>query len=245
MEIAEAVALMPQLESEADRESAAFFFEGLERLTRKGARPLGQLGQDAWILGACGEEPGFFLEIGGGKARELSNTYNLQFFANWSGVIVEPLPTYAAMHRDERFSESVAVIEAAVSDRDGIALLVQNGELSSLVEHHQRDGHAGSRVKALHETGGIQVRSISPQTLALEGRLPSVIDFFSVDVEGAELDILCNFPWSEVHVRFACVEHNHRPDESAIDTLLEGHGLKRVLRSWTGFDGWYVSTGCD
>jgi len=76
----------------------------------------------------------------------------------------------------------------------------------------------------------------------LEGQLPSVVDFLSVDVEGAELDILSHFPWSDVHVRYACVEHNHRSDESKIDFLLEEQGLKRVLRSWTGFDGWYVST---
>jgi len=242
MDMAEAVALMPDLESEADHQSAAFFFQGLDLLAQRGARPLGQLGQDAWILGAYGNEPGFFLEIGGGKARELSNTYNLQFCGNWRGVIVEPLPTYAEMHRDERMTDSVAVIEAAVSDRDGTALLVQNGELSSLVQHHQRDGHAGSRIRAFKDTGGIEVRSISPRTLMLEGQLPSVVDFLSVDVEGAELDILSHFPWSDVHVRYACVEHNHRSDESKIDFLLEEQGLKRVLRSWTGFDGWYVST---
>ena len=133
------------------------------------------------------------------------------------------------------------VIEAAVASYDGYAHFVPDGELSSLLDFHQADMHAASRMRAFRESGGITGRTISPETLRQEAATPSVIDFLSLDVEGAEVDVLRNFPWGHTVVRFACVEHNHRDDEMEIDEILARHGLARVLRQWTGFDGWYSS----
>jgi FkbM family methyltransferase len=242
MDLLEALSEAPQLLTVEDRQAGRFLFEGLSLLQGRGIRPLSQLGQDAWILGAHKDAPGFFLEIGAGKLGELSNTQLLQSVAGWSGVVVEPLPEYAAAHRQARENTQVRVIEAAIATSDGQAELVPDGELSSLLKHHQSDGHAASRQRALQDNGSISVRTISPASLISEADIPPRINFLSLDVEGAELEILQNFPWDHAVVEFACIEHNHRKEEREIDDLMLNRGLIRVLRGWTGFDGWYMGS---
>ena len=53
------------------------------------------------------------------------------------------------------------------------------------------------------------------------------IDYFSLDVEGSELQILETIPWSEVKVNVFTIEFNGRkPDQIAMTKLLEDNGFK-------------------
>jgi hypothetical protein len=74
-----------------------------------------QAGQDEFVRRVLGEKPGQFLDIGAGHPIELSNTYALETYLGWSGILIEQDPTAANMHRAQRKSP-VMQINALTQD---------------------------------------------------------------------------------------------------------------------------------
>lgn len=62
--------------------------------------------------------------------------------------------------------------------------------------------------------------------------LPDVVDYLSLDVDGEELQVLKEFPFTAVHVRFITVEHNQYLEgterQQLIYDYLTEHGFKRT-----------------
>jgi len=64
---------------------------------------------------------------------------------------------------------------------------------------------------------------------------PSVIDYLSIDIEGAEYEVLCAFPFDRYTFLAITVEHNNfrgreidASNQKALHSLLTGHGYRRV-----------------
>lgn len=61
-------------------------------------------------------------------------------------------------------------------------------------------------------------------------RLPSFINFVSMDVEGLEHDVLQAWPFDEVRVGAWIVEHNNEePKRGNVISLLKAHGYERYV----------------
>ena len=95
------------------------------------------------------------------------------------------------------------------------------GQLSALEGHEGRDGHLQARLASSQST---KVKGISLTSLLQERQY----DYFSLDVEGAELSILSNIDWGAVaKPRILTVEHNWRKEDRAkIVKLLEFQGYQ-------------------
>ena len=64
--------------------------------------------------------------------------------------------------------------------------------------------------------------------------IPTIIDYFSLDVDGGEVEILKGFPWDTCKLRFAQVEHDvcdgqHDEHKQAIYALMRDRGFIRVV----------------
>ncbi|NBS42100.1 FkbM family methyltransferase, partial [bacterium] len=58
---------------------------------------------------------------------------------------------------------------------------------------------------------------------------PAMIDFMSLDIEGAELDALKGFPFDRYQIGAMAIEHNYEePKRTDIATYLKAHGYRRV-----------------
>ncbi len=105
----------------------------------------------------------------------------------WRGISVEPSPQFAALHREQRPGDIVAEV-AVTSKSDGPLILHEIGDtgLSTLVNS------VGER----HASKGWAVRDIEVATKTLDAILAEAqwddldIHFITIDVEGAELDVL-------------------------------------------------------
>ena len=53
------------------------------------------------------------------------------------------------------------------------------------------------------------------------------VDYFSLDVEGAELPILKTIPWDKVDIQILSIEVNHG-DGNKIDAFIKSKGYKKV-----------------
>lgn len=82
--------------------------------------------------------------------------------------------------------------------------------------------------KGAHARGGAALQSMKTRTLASvldEAGAPEELDFVSLDVEGAELEVLAAFPFERYRMRVLSVEHNHEePKRGDIAKLLKSHG---------------------
>jgi FkbM family methyltransferase len=195
-----------------------------------------QIFQDVFVLWALGHKrDGYFVEIGVGDGRALSNTYMLEKNFGWRGLLAEPNPAYQESIRLERSAvlDSRAVYSSSGQHLDFSAFGV-GGELSGLTQDLRPRADAA-------EGQTIKVETVSLMDLLDEHKAPRVIDYISVDTEGSELEILKTLDTSRYVPLTLTVEHNFDgPRISALKALLEPMGYRQVLPEFSRFDIWFV-----
>ena len=171
-----------------------------------------QWSQDIFVMFVSDlKKGGRYLEIGGADGVTHSNTYSLRNSLSWSGVLVEPDPDMFAALKAVRGEPDVVYCAAiSPSGEDGNARLRRVGQLSALVGHEGEDMHMKTRL-ASQDT-------INVTTLDLTELIKSIgeLDYFSLDVEGAELQILRSIRWDNISKpKILTIEHNFRDDDAA------------------------------
>jgi FkbM family methyltransferase len=205
--------------------------------------PQGQMLQDAWVVSHTGTSPGYFLDIGACHPKKYSNTWLLQHRYNWSGLLIEANDGLAAILKADRSSNNVRVIEAAAGEVASEEMLIEYGPLSSLQRTAQSDIYAKYRSK---RNISQNLRTVSVRTIAeiLETEsVPKCIEFLSIDIEGADLEVLKAFPFAKYEVRMICIEHNFNDTvQSGITDYLSSIGYIQECKKWSSIDSWFVRT---
>ena len=182
-----------------------------------------ELGQEKFVLGMTDVlRGGFFVEIGLMNGREYSNTYLLEKEFSWQGIVVEPNTRY---HADIACNRQCRVDHRAVTGCSGNMarfkdISVQPG-LSGLVQHFQPDDHRLTRDQDIGNE--FMVETVSMHDMLLQHDAPRHIDYVSIDVEGAEIEILSNFDWTQWNIDIMTVEHNF------VHATL--HGVREIMAS--------------
>ena len=196
-----------------------------------------QLRQDLLVLAALGfVTGGFFVEIGAGHHRRLSNTALLEQRFGWDGILVEPASVW---HDGLRRHRRARLDTRCVWSRSGETLVFRQtptAELSTVAGLADRDFHAEQRRDGLE----YEVTSVTLDDLLDEHGAPERIDYLSIDTEGAEHEILAAHDFGRRRFSVLTCEHNQAPWRSDVRALLEGHGYVRVLPDVSRFDDWYV-----
>ena len=190
----------------------------------------------ALLFNRCKKE-GYFVEFGACDGLEISNTDFLERYFGWRGILAEPALHW---HDDLRRNRSSIVDERCVWSVSGDKILFN--------ETAFRDRSSVSKFM-LRTAGEVassyEVKTISLFDLLREHNAPRFIDFISIDVEGCEEDILRSFPFNEYKFGFICVEHHKKKQRSAIKKILKAAGYRQVLKSISGYDGWYIPKDSD
>ena len=217
----------------ADQELASFmsFYAEKWRSSRS------QYSQDIFVMFITNcKQAGSFLEIGGADGITHSNTIALEKTFGWSGVLVEPDPSQFC--QISKFRVGNTLINAAISPDGnyGERKLRQIGQISALEGFEGKDYHYSRRMTS---SRFIRVKTISINQLLSENHF----DYFSLDVEGAELQILNSVKWSSINKpRVMTIEHNGRhSDLSSLRELLIDIGYQEHFEShdWLrGCDLW-------
>lgn len=167
-----------------------------------------------------------------------SNTYLLEKRFGWSGILAEPNPDCLPEIRANR---SCFISNKCVYSRSGERLPFRITDVSGLSRLSAID--PADRME-VHRTSFREemVETISLDDLLTEANAPPVIDFMSVDVEGAEYEILSHFDFRRWEVRAISVEHNLARQRDAILELLTRNGYRRIWPHATHIDDWYVQS---
>jgi FkbM family methyltransferase len=182
---------------------------------------------------------GRYLEVGGANGVTHSNTISLRDNNSWSGILVEPHPLqFSDLKRFRGHSDSLHSVALTPQSAESHQLLIDMGQLSALQDLAPNDEHAATRSKAgrLHR--------VRTEPLDAFLRQAGKIDYFSLDVEGAELELVkCMVQKTEFRPPVMTIEHNFRDDRDIVKELMESAGYVECFSSmpWlTRGDAWFV-----
>ena len=201
---------------------------GLHYRTRKG---LSQFGQDFWVFGEafCGKQNGFFLEIGAADGLSLSNTYLLEKRYHWRGMCIEANPV---LFRDLERVRSARCLNVCVDIAEAEADFVLRGLHSGIMADDTDNRRAAERPRGERV---IRVKTRDLASILREENAPRTIDYFSIDVEGAEDRILSGFAFGEYTFNSMTAE---RPGDS-LRGILQRKGYI-LIKEIPGYHAFYV-----
>jgi hypothetical protein len=180
---------------------------------------LGQVHQDkliAWLTKNL--TGGYFVDLASNDALDLSNTYMLERNLNWSGLCIEANPQY--WHGLGTF-RSCTVLGAVVGKTSNEKITFRMNDAHGGIIGNQFDNKDEKNTE----------HKLDLYTAQLEEafgtfNVPPVIDYLSLDVEGAEEYIMSAFPFDRYRFRFMTVE---RPSAS-FDRIMNEHGYRYVKK---------------
>ena len=154
---------------------------------------------------------GFYVELGAHDGALASNSYYFELKKNWKGILIEPSPNlylkclkrrgknndcypyacvpfeYKEKYVDMLYSDSTTI-------SDSLDLDIDNREIHiASVPDGEKNFMFGAKAKTLH-------------SLLVKSNAPQLIDFLSLDVEGAELDILKGINFEIYNFKYLVIE---------------------------------------
>ena len=143
------------------------------------------------------KEQGYALDLGAGDGICHNNVF--EFFNEpycWSGVSVDANPRFFDQ-RDNLFKDTnVQVYKGAISNVNGLVRFYQD---SKNVGHSKVDGK-----------GNIEVESLTVNTFLSKFKIPYLIDFVSMDLEGQEESIIREWDFDKWQVTMFCIEKGYK-----------------------------------
>lgn len=146
--------------------------------------------QDAVVLALMRHQPGYFIDLASNDAQFLSNTAALERSYNWTGLCIEPNPKY---WYDLAMTRKCQVVAAVVGD-------IRNEPVDFQMEKEGLGGIIGENFDNQQADDSSRVPSFTVTLLEILKRnnAPNVIDYMSLDIEGAESYVMMHFPFTSV-----------------------------------------------
>ena len=144
-------------------------------------------------------DDGYYVEIGANDGFNQSNTIYYERSRGWRGVLVEPVKSNYRKCLKSRSEQNHVVHAACVSfefDQPNVKLRYANlmttplnleSDLSN-PKAHAESGTPYMRSDDKQYNFVVQAKTL--QSILIEAEAPAQIDFFSLDVEGAEIEVL-------------------------------------------------------
>jgi len=184
-----------------------------------------QHGEDVFVTEYFSKrEKGFYLDIGASHPFRLSNTY-LLYQSGWKGVTVEPIPRLGKLHRKWRPRDSLMPIGAG-SKRDTLDFFEMTPSVLSTVDATVADQYVAEGKAVLcrrYKIDILPINEIIERVSAI-----SRVDFFSIDIEGLDAEVLAEIDYSRFRPELICVEANSSELREKIQLLLAKAGYKII-----------------
>jgi hypothetical protein len=191
-----------------------------------------QVKQDLIVLDLIGPN-GYFIDLAANDAKDLTNTLVLERHG-WDGLCIEPNPIYwyGLSHR------KCTVVGALIGGTKQKVKVKLRGVYGGIVGN--MDNKLANRKK--EPEAPAENRYTAPISEVLQMyQVPKVIDYFSLDVEGSEYQIMKDFPFDEYRIQVLTIE---RPSDELKELLQSKGYLELKTLAWWGEFLWcHESTG--
>lgn len=196
-----------------------------------------QAGQDRVVEHLLqGKRGGVFADIGGYDGVTGSNTFYFERFMGWTGILVEPSPVQMRRARACRTCDCLQYAVAGTARTvEFMEVTAGYTQMSGFLDSYDPDLLARVRGDDRHaeEIHRLQARPLGD--ILSEAGLQRV-DYLSLDVEGAEMDILSRFDFDTFDIDIWSIENNtNKPEIPALMRdrgydLVEFAGVDQIFR---------------
>lgn len=189
--------------------------------------------QAIWNYFDCAEN-GFFIEVGANEpCAPESQTYHLEKMG-WTGILVEPIEDLAEKARNTRLNSKVWQVACTSKDKQGIVEFLIPVSENELITGHaslypNMDEHNYNNFKK------VQVKSMTLDAI-LDAENVTKIDLLSIDVEGAEFEVLSGLDLKKYSPKLILLEDKHL--YLSKHRYLTSHGYKLAQR--LNRNSWYI-----
>lgn len=163
---------------------------------------------------------GYFIEIGGADGIKNSNTLYLEEGLKWDGLCVEANPKLFKLLDQNRCCNKINAACGAISG-DQLEFVCMD-QFSSFLDFAGKYRKRLLDHKKKHPEDGLLIPIKTLTEILEQVNAPTIIDFFSLDVEGAELEVLTGLDFEKYKIDCILVEHNsEQPKRANIRKFLQ------------------------
>jgi Methyltransferase FkbM domain len=183
-----------------------------------------------------GKKKGFFVDLAANDAFFLSNSFYLEEMYDWSGLCIEANPLYWSSLSKRKCK----VVAAAVgkTNMEEVRFRIDNEAFGGLIGEAFDNKVTTHKKKRRQRQIVAAMFTVRLDDIFLKFDVPHVIDYMSLDVEGAEELILADFPFRKYRFTIISIE---RPSDKLKAILYEnGYEFVRQI-TWWGETFWIHS----
>lgn len=198
---------------------------------RQRRKSLSEVGQDFWVFGEVfnGKRNGYFIEIGAADGVSLSNTFLLEQRYHWRGLCIEANPLFFKDLKRIRSATCLNIcLDSEVGEVDFLLRRFVGGIVDTDTDNKSEYFVSGNK-------DIVKMKTNTLSSILISENVPSVIDYLSIDVEGAEERILSKFPFDKY--KFKCMTLERVSSKLKEILCLNGYILIKEL---PGSDAFYV-----
>lgn len=186
-----------------------------------------QDGQDEFLETQVfkGYRNGYFVDIGAHDGISFNNTLFFEKERNWTGINVEPIKSVFQKLVNNR--PTCTNLNLAVSNKNGRAEFIRNigySEMISGLKDQFDPRHIERLTRELSQMGGT-TNTIIVQTRKLDTICSNYnikhINYLSIDVEGAEFDVIQSINFENVYIDVIGFENNYQDTADKIVEYLK------------------------
>ena len=177
--------------------------------------------QDYWVIHEIfrKKKNGYFVDLASTSGILENNTFLLEKLYGWRGICIEPNPIFFKKLLKNRICNKE---NAVVTDLDNSKVeFVFNGGIGGIIgeDFDNKPSRRGNLIKELRKNNSVEkLSTLTLKTILDKYSAPKIIDYLSLDVEGAEFEVLKNFPFDEYKFLSITIE---RPPERLNKLLFE------------------------
>lgn len=185
-----------------------------------------QIGQDKYYIENIAPKDGIFLDIGAYDGVFNSNTYALEKHLRWAGYCVEANPVLFSQLSENR--TCTCIEGAAWNKKETLVFEVPTVDSGTIY------GKELGRIEKLANNKNYfkgwfdKRKTYTVEAFPIQPKIQDpIIDYLSLDVEGAEIQVLEGLNLNILSIAFMTIEHGNRPGEKEkLTNFLEKYGYK-------------------
>lgn len=185
-----------------------------------------------WVKQEFASTPGFFVEIGANNGLSQSNTAYLEKYCAWKGILIEAIPHKFIECKHNRKADVYHAAAVPFGFREQYVKLKYCSCMSimdnvNLKNYLNIESHISAGAKDLGIDEDIAGMTFLAPTVTMDEIFRELnypkIDFFSLDVEGYELEVLMGIDFSKIDISTFLIEARN---VSVIEDYLTKYGYR-------------------